>query len=101
MVTRASFTYEPAQSALHYDVRVTGVPASRIAAVALRRRDARGMMRVTQLLSGPNVTSATGSVVLSMANREALLNGQLVLTTIVAGALPADTRVNMPKPTGP
>ena len=94
--TRVSFTYDPALSTLRYDVRVTGVAAPRIVAVTLRRRDARGAARVAHVLAGPNVTSATGSVPLSMVNREALLNGQLVITSMTTGAPPAEARLALP-----
>ena len=94
--TRARFTFEPTRSTLRYDVRVTGVAAPRIVAVTLRRRDARGAVRVAHVLSGPNVTSGGGSIPLSMANREALLSGQLVMTAAVTGASPAEARLVLP-----
>jgi hypothetical protein len=99
-VTRASFTYEPARSTLRYDVRVSGVAAPRIVSVTLRRRDARGAMRVVHVLSGPNVAAASGSVVLGMTNREALANGQLVLTAMMDGTPPADARLALPTAPG-
>jgi amidase len=92
-VTRASFTFDPTSSTLRYDVRVTGVPASRITAVTLRRRDGRGAARVAHVLAGPNVATAAGSVVLSMANREALANGQLLLSASMVGAPIAEAPV--------
>jgi len=94
--TRASFTYEPTQSTLRYDVRVSGVAAPRIVAVTLRRRDARGASRVAHVLSGPNVASARGILALNQANREALLNGQLVISAITSGAPLAESRLVLP-----
>ena len=96
VMTRANFTYEPTRSTLRYDVRMTGA-AARVSAMTLRRRDARGAMRVAHVLSGPGVSSANGSVVLTMVNRQALLNGQLVLSTITTGSPPADGRVVVPR----
>ena len=95
-MTRANFIYEPTSSTLRYDVRMTGA-AARVSAVTLRRRDARGAMRVAHVLSGPGVSSANGSVVLTMVNRQALRNGQLVLSTIMTGSPPADGPVPFPK----
>jgi amidase len=96
--TRASFAYDPTSSTLRYDVRVTGIEAPRLMAVTLRRRDARGVMRVAHVLMGPNVSAAKGSVVLTLPNREALLNGQLVLSAMTAGAPLAEAPVAMPRP---
>ena len=93
---KASFTYDPLESALRYDVRLTGVDASRVSAVVLRRRDANGAMRVVHVLSGPNATSGRGSAVLTMPNREALLKGELVLSLITTTAPPTDARLVMP-----
>ena len=95
--TRANFTFDPTTSTLRYDVHVSGVPAPRIVAVTLRRRDARGATRVAHLLAGPNVSASSGSVVLSMVNRNALLDGQLVMSAAVNGAPTAEVRVAVPK----
>ncbi|HUQ82773.1 MAG TPA: amidase family protein, partial [Gemmatimonadaceae bacterium] len=84
--TRGAFSYDPTTSTLRYDIKTTGVPASRIAAVTLRRRDAGGATRVAHVLAGPNALTSSGSLVLSMANREALANGQLLLSASIAGA---------------
>jgi hypothetical protein len=75
---------------------VSGVAAPRIVAVTLRRRDARGASRVAHVLSGPNVASARGILALNQANREALLNGQLVITAITTGAPHAESRLILP-----
>jgi Asp-tRNA(Asn)/Glu-tRNA(Gln) amidotransferase A subunit family amidase len=92
---RASFTYVPTQSELRYDVSLSGIDASRVSAVVLRRRDATGAMRVVHTLSGPTATSGAGSVPLTMPNREALLNGQLILSTLTTSAAAVDARLVM------
>jgi Asp-tRNA(Asn)/Glu-tRNA(Gln) amidotransferase A subunit family amidase len=92
---RASFTYDPLESVLRYDVRLTGVEASRVSAVVLRRRDAKGAMRVVQVLSGPNATSGRGSAVLTLPNREALLKGEILLSVITTTTTATDVRLLM------
>jgi len=42
------------------------------------------------------VVSARGILALNQANREALLNGQLVITAITTGAPPAESRLMVP-----
>ena len=97
VAARATFTYEPTRSALRYDLTVRREMSSRVSAVVVRRRDARGAMRVAQVLSGPGVSSTSGSAVLSMVNREALLNGQLVLSVITSGTSPIEAPIVMPR----
>jgi Asp-tRNA(Asn)/Glu-tRNA(Gln) amidotransferase A subunit family amidase len=94
--TRASFTFDPTTSTLRYDVRITGVAAPRIVAVTLRRKNARGT-RVAQVLSGPNAASGSGSVVLSMTNRTALLDGNLLMSTATTSGPSVEVPVMVPK----
>jgi Asp-tRNA(Asn)/Glu-tRNA(Gln) amidotransferase A subunit family amidase len=95
--TRARFTYDPTRGTLRYDVAVTGVPAARVQAVALRRRDDDGRARVVHRLSGPLALSAAGSTMLGAADRAALSRGQLVLSVITTGAAPVEARLVLPK----
>lgn len=92
--TRGAFLYEPTTSTLRYDLKTTGIPVTRITAVTLRRRDARGASRVIQVLTGPNADVGKGEVVLTAPNRDALLNGQLVLATSTVGAPIAESPVS-------
>ena len=91
---RANFTFVPMQSELRYDVRATGIDASRLSAVVLRRRDGRGV-RVVHTLSGPALVTGAGSMTLTMPNREALLAGELVLSVIPASGAPVDARLTL------
>jgi Asp-tRNA(Asn)/Glu-tRNA(Gln) amidotransferase A subunit family amidase len=90
---RTTFTYAPVQSELRYDLRATGVDASRISAVVLRRRDAKGAMRVVHTLSGPHATTGAGTIALTMPNREALLVGDLVMSIVPMTGSVVDARV--------
>ena len=90
---RTTFTYVPVQSELRYDLRATGVDASRLSAVVLRRRDAKGAMRVVHTLSGPHATAGAGTIALTMPNREALLAGNLVVSVIPMTGSVVDARV--------
>lgn len=80
---RAAFTFDRVNATLRYDVTVTGLPAAKVQAVALRRRDRDGRTRVVQRLVGPVATASAGSFVLSPIDRDALANGALAL--VVAG----------------
>jgi len=83
---RGSFTFDPVASTLRYDVSVSGIPAARVQAVTLRRRDANGAARVVYRLAGPGMAAATGSAAMSAKDREALANGRLALTLITTDA---------------
>jgi Asp-tRNA(Asn)/Glu-tRNA(Gln) amidotransferase A subunit family amidase len=90
---RATFTLDRVNGTLRYDVAVTGAPAAKVQAVALRRRDRDGRARVVQRLLGPVSTVSTGSFVLTAMDREALLAGQLALSFITTDRPPAETAV--------
>jgi Asp-tRNA(Asn)/Glu-tRNA(Gln) amidotransferase A subunit family amidase len=92
---RTTFTYAPVQSELRYDLRATGVDASRLSAVVLRRRDAKGVMRVVHTLSGPHATTGAGTIALTMPNREALLAGNLVMSIVPMAGSVVDARVSL------
>jgi len=81
---RGTFVYNPSQSTLKFDTRVSGVPTSQVQAVVLRRRDADGKARVVHRLSGPESMLASGTVTLTGIDRDALARGEIVLT-LVAG----------------
>jgi Asp-tRNA(Asn)/Glu-tRNA(Gln) amidotransferase A subunit family amidase len=95
--TRARFTYDPTRGTLRYDVAVSGVPAARVQAVALRRRDDDGRARVVHRVSGPLELAAAGSATLSAVDRDALSTGRLVLSLVTTGAAPLDARLVVPK----
>ena len=95
-MARAAFTFDPVTSTLRHAVTVSGVPATRVQAVVLRRRDAGGRARVVQQLIGPVSTAASGSTVLTPLDRDALVNGRLVLTFITVDRPAVDARVVVP-----
>ncbi|MDF2772765.1 MAG: gatAX [Geminicoccaceae bacterium] len=90
---RGAFTYDRITGALRYDVRVTGVQPSRVQAVVLRRRDSAGRLRVVHTMLGPVATSGAGATTLSAIDRDALANGLLVLSLVVAGHQAADAQL--------
>jgi Asp-tRNA(Asn)/Glu-tRNA(Gln) amidotransferase A subunit family amidase len=94
--TTATFTFDPTRSTLRYNVAVTGVPIPNVQAVTLRRRDAGGRTRVAYVLSGAGARSASGTATLSMINRNALINGELVMSVVTTAAKPIEARVVMP-----
>ena len=93
----ARFTYNPSQSTLAFDTRVSGVPPSQIEAVVLRRRDANGQARVVYRFSGPESNSASGSVTLTAVDRDALKNGALWMTLVAADGVVAEAVLKMPR----
>lgn len=81
----ATFSFDPLQSRLDFDVRLTGVRADSVRALLLRRSDGKsGAGPVIQRLGPPGVASARGSVQLDGAKRELLMTGHLSLM-VVAG----------------
>jgi amidase len=95
--SRGTFTYDRLTGVLRYDVRVTGRQPARVQAVVLRRRDAAGRARVVHTMSGPAVPSAAGTTTLGAIDREALANGHLVLSLVMAGEAPIDTPLVLPR----
>ena len=96
--TSATFVYDPTRSTLRYDVAVTGMPAAKVQAVTLRRRDASGRARVAYVLSGAGATSSAGTATLTMANRNALENGDLVMSVVTTSSTtPIEARVVLPR----
>lgn len=91
---RASLKYDRVSSTLEYQVTVRGVPANKVQAVVLIRRDTGGLARVIQRLSGPVTLSASGSATLGPADRDALLAGRVHLSLVTVDRAPLDTRVN-------
>jgi Asp-tRNA(Asn)/Glu-tRNA(Gln) amidotransferase A subunit family amidase len=95
-VATARFTYDPATSALGYDVAVRGLAAPKVQAVVLLRRDAAGRSRVLQRLSGPNVLAASGAATLGVVDREALFGGQVYLSLVTTDRAAVETQVVVP-----
>jgi Asp-tRNA(Asn)/Glu-tRNA(Gln) amidotransferase A subunit family amidase len=94
-VVRASFAFDRSTGTLDYRVSVHGLPAAKVQAVVLVRRDDRGRARVVERLSGPAVLSAAGSDALGPADRDALVAGRLVLSLVTTdrGTLEAPVAV--------
>jgi hypothetical protein len=96
--TSATFTYDPTRSTLRYDVNVIGLPAAKVQAVTLRRRDASGRTRVAYVLSGAGAASGSGTATLTMANRNALESGDLLMSVVTtSSSTPIDARVVLPR----
>ena len=93
---RGRFVFDPSRSTLHFGVSVTGVPASRVQAVVLRRRDSDGRARVVHRLSGPEMSTASGTVTLTAIDRDALSRGQIVLTLVATDTVAAEATLAMP-----
>jgi hypothetical protein len=83
--------------ALDYDLDVRGLPRSKVQAVVLIRRDVTGRGRVIQRLSGPDVTSESGTAALGPADRVALFDGQLFVSLVTADQAPVQGRVVIPR----
>jgi Asp-tRNA(Asn)/Glu-tRNA(Gln) amidotransferase A subunit family amidase len=95
-VARAAFTLDRVSGTLRYDVALRGIAAARVQAVTLRRRDAAGRARVVQRLVGPVSTSGGGTMVLTASDRDALDNGDLLLTLITVDRPAVEVRVVVP-----
>lgn len=93
----ARFTYDPSQSTLAFATRVRGVPAFQVEAVVLRRRDANGQARVVHRFSGPESITASGVVTLTALDRDALSNGELLLSLVGVDGVVAETALKMPR----
>ncbi|GIW53186.1 MAG: amidase [Gemmatimonadales bacterium] len=95
--TSARFRFDPLTDRLEYDVRVRGVPAEQIQAVALRRMDDSAPGPLTHRLSPPGAERARGVIELNGAERSLLLEGRLALVVFTtaqpAGAALALLRV--------
>lgn len=91
------FTYNPSQSTLNFDTRVTGVTTNKIQAVVLRRRDANGQTRVVHRFSGPESLGASGVVTLTGIDRDALARGELVLSLVASDEVVAESVLKLPR----
>ena len=91
------FRFDRVTGALDYDLDVHGLPKSKVQAVVLIRRDVTSRGRVIQRLSGPDVTSESGTAALGPADRVALLDGQLFLSLVTADRTPVQARVVIPR----
>lgn len=96
-LVNGSFRYDPAQSTLNFNTRVSGVPASNVQAVVLRRRDADGKSRVVHRLSGPESMVASGVVTLTGVDREALARGEIVLALVAGDGVVAEAALKFPR----
>jgi hypothetical protein len=92
----ASFVFDALRNDLSYRLQITGVPATRVQAVVIRRAD-KGRTRVVHRLSGPGVMTTSGHATLSAADRGALMNGQLLLSVFAAerGTAPNEVQLAM------
>jgi hypothetical protein len=93
----ARFTFDQVSGTLGYDVSVRRLPPSKLQAVVLLRRDPAGRGRVIQRLSGPGMTSESGTASLGAAERDALERGQLYLSLVTADQAPVQARVVVSK----
>jgi hypothetical protein len=84
---------------LRYQVRITGVPAERLMAVALQRVDSAGPGPVVYRLAGPGATAASGALQLGGAELQALEAGRYQLTLFTADrpAGAASGRIGVPR----
>ncbi len=82
----ASFVYDAVKSALAYDVRVTGVAAEQVHAIALNRSGVNGIGPVLLHLAGPGRAQIDGTITLSPGERVELETGKLVLTLYTRSA---------------
>jgi Asp-tRNA(Asn)/Glu-tRNA(Gln) amidotransferase A subunit family amidase len=79
------FSFDPLQDRLEYEVRVRGLPAEQIQAIALRRVDGAAPGPVTHRLSYPGEDRARGWLLLTGAERTWLLEGRLALAVFTTG----------------
>ncbi|MGD8288559.1 MAG: amidase family protein [Gemmatimonadota bacterium] len=82
----ARLRYDPAAALLRYETEVSGVAPEDLYAVVLRHEDAQGRSSVAVRLSGPGISSASGTLSLSDRLREDLEAGDLHLALITRGA---------------
>jgi Asp-tRNA(Asn)/Glu-tRNA(Gln) amidotransferase A subunit family amidase len=76
------FELDPVLGTLSYDVLVSGVAASDVFAVVLRRTDAEGRPSVVARLTGPGVTADRGSLGLDEEMRARLEAGEVSLVLV-------------------
>jgi hypothetical protein len=93
---RAQFTFDRTAGSLGYRVDVSGLAASRLQAVVLRRHSADGRGRVVQRLAGPATMGTAGTVNLSAVDRAALLRGALVLSLVTTDGPPVEAGLTVP-----
>ncbi len=86
-IAKASFTFDEPSREITYDVRVTGIPASQIDAVVLRRVDSTGAERVVHRLAGPGADRGQGRFILTPLDRKALSDGKLRIALFTTDGL--------------
>jgi Asp-tRNA(Asn)/Glu-tRNA(Gln) amidotransferase A subunit family amidase len=96
VAARARFAYNTARSELSYDVRVTGAPAEQVLAVVLRSGSAEQPGPIMQRLVGPGITTGSGTISLTGADRDQLLAERLSLAAFFADGTTASATVAVP-----
>jgi hypothetical protein len=83
---------------LEYTLRVVGIAADKVFAVALDRGAADKAGPIVRRLSGPGVAEATGSFKLTAAQQRDLLAGALFLTLYTSDRPAGDVRAHITVP---
>jgi Asp-tRNA(Asn)/Glu-tRNA(Gln) amidotransferase A subunit family amidase len=90
------FTFDITRSELTYDVTLSGVdPAAVYAIVLMRAATASAMPAVALRLSGPGRAAAAGTITLTAADRDALIDGRLMLAALTRSDPAGATRVRL------
>ena len=92
----AVLAWDPARSALAYDVTVSAIPPELLHAVVLRRNGTRGSSAIVHHLAGPRQIRVAGELTLSPAQQRELEDGVLELALHTAGSAPARKPVHLP-----
>ena len=94
---QARFRYDRTRGTLAYEVEAAAVPAEQVHAIALHRGAAGERGAVIERLAGPGAAAASGTLELTAAEREALLDSAIYLQLYTrdrpAGAARAQLRV--------
>ena len=96
-IARASLSFDPLANTLDYRATVRGLDPSKLQAVVLVRRDPGGRARVVHRLSGPQVTASSGTAALGPPDRQALLEGRLILSVMTADGRSFEAPVVVPR----
>lgn len=78
------FAYDPTHRSLHYAVTATGTPAAKVYTISIDRDSAGKKGPVLRVLSGPGVTSTTGTITLTDQERRELVAGATSLAVYTA-----------------
>ena len=86
-LARGRFTYDAPRGELGYVVQVTGGPADQVHGLVLREGTADMPGPIVYRLSGPGVTTASGTIPLTGMDRERLVRGRLLLSVLTTSRL--------------